>query len=166
MLDVDVAGHHHRFSVVDGLEFREFIGMPFDQVGEAMQQAFAVHGLHARPIAFLEGAPRRGHCTVDVGRIAQGAVRDDGIARGIAHLEGLAAGGRNPCSVDQQRARLGEKLCIGRCNRRQVVRERVVRRAGDGGAVHVELLGLDESLRPWGSAAASIAVPCHLRYKS
>jgi hypothetical protein len=75
--------------------------MPLDQIGELEQHLLAFVRLYLPPGA-LESPPRRGHCTIDVFRIALSHLRQDFACCGIDALECLAGRRLDPLAVDQQ----------------------------------------------------------------
>ena len=74
--DVEVARHESEHAVVDGLDLSEFVGVLFDQVRQAPEQAFAGFRRHAAPGRILERLARGGHGRIDIGGAGLGDACD------------------------------------------------------------------------------------------
>ncbi len=88
-------------AVVEGFEHRQLVEILFDQVGELVEKAAALAGVHLAPGAGVEGLTGGADGEIDIGFIALGDVGDDLTGGGVDGFEGFPADGADPFAVDQ-----------------------------------------------------------------
>ena len=102
--DVGRFGHGQGLAVVERLQFRKFVAVLFEQIGQLPDQPSALRGRHPRPGARFECPPRRAYGRVDIGLLARRAMGNRFAAGRVEDLECVAAQGLFPLTVDQQLA--------------------------------------------------------------
>jgi len=91
-----------RLSHVERLEHGERLGIPVDQVGEAVEHLHPLPRSESRPHAGAERLPGRGDRAIDV-RLGPGGHLGQWLARGGIHgREATGASGIDETSVDEQ----------------------------------------------------------------
>jgi len=96
-------------AVVDRLQLAELVLVGFDEVGEAVEQAFAGQCGQPRPAAVVERDAGRGDRAIDVGVRGVDHAGDLAAGGGVVDGDRLAVARRGPGAVDEQRGFAAKK---------------------------------------------------------
>jgi hypothetical protein len=105
---IAMARHGQDLAVVEHFQFGQQIGVALDQVGQAQQQAFALHRPQRAPGAGVERGARGRHRAVDIGRAAFGHLGDGRRSPDRSRCA-VATGGRYVRAIDPQAVLVGEE---------------------------------------------------------
>ncbi|MCY1347593.1 hypothetical protein D9M68_364610 [compost metagenome] len=100
-----------RLAHVDGFDLRQFIGVGFDQVSQAVQQAFPLQGFELAPGAAIELRASGLHGTLQIVRGAHGDAGEHAAGGRLDHLGAVSR--LQPGTADEHFLGLAEKA-LGR----------------------------------------------------
>jgi len=99
---IDATRIADRLAHVQRFQQGQLIGVRLHQRGQRQQHALAMGGAGLRPVACVERAARRGHCTLDVLRITVGHRTQYAPVDRADAIKARAAGGIHVAAIDER----------------------------------------------------------------